>query len=112
MLTIARIPKQLANSIRQRRRELGLTQETLAAKIGVRQRTVSDLETSAATRVDTLLRALAGLDLELVIRPRTKSSQRDIERVLMPWNAANSLVLNTTLIGELRRETSRGIPSP
>jgi len=33
----------------------------MAAKVGVRQRTVSDLETSAATRVDTLLRILAGV---------------------------------------------------
>lgn len=81
METLARIPLQLANSIRQRRRELSLTQEKLAAKVGVRQRTVSDLETSAATRVDTLLRTLAALDLELVIRPRTKSSHRDIERL-------------------------------
>ena len=68
METIARTPLQLGNSIRQRRCQLGLTQDRLAAKIGMRQRTVSDVETSAA-RVDTLLRTLAALDLELVIRP-------------------------------------------
>jgi HTH-type transcriptional regulator / antitoxin HipB len=78
---IARTPLQLANSIRERRRELGLTQENLASKIGVRQRTISDIETSAATRLDTVLRALAALDLELVIRPRTKASPQDIERL-------------------------------
>jgi HTH-type transcriptional regulator / antitoxin HipB len=81
METIARTPLQLGNSIRQRRCQLGLTQDRLAAKIGMRQRTVSDVETSAATRVDTLLRTLAALDLELVIRPRTKGSHRDIERL-------------------------------
>lgn len=81
METIARIPVQLGNSIRQRRRELKFTQEELADKVGVRQRTISDLETSAATRVDTLLRTLAVLELELVIRPRTKGSHRDIERL-------------------------------
>src|SRR5580704_14242284 len=43
METIARTPLQLGNYIRQRRRELGLTQEKLAAKVGVRQRTVSDI---------------------------------------------------------------------
>jgi HTH-type transcriptional regulator/antitoxin HipB len=79
METIARTPLQLGNSIRQRRCQLGLTQDKLAATIGMRQRTVSDVETSAATRVDTLLRTLAALDLELVIRPRTKGSHRDIE---------------------------------
>ena len=78
---IARTPLQLANHIRERRRELGLTQENLAAKIGVRQRTVSNIETSAAARLDTVLRALAALDLELVIRPRTKGSPQDIERL-------------------------------
>lgn len=81
METIARTPLQLGNYIRQRRRELGLTQEKLAAKVGVRQRTVSDIETSAAVRVDTMLRTLAALDLELVVRPRTKGSARDIERL-------------------------------
>jgi len=78
---IARTPLQLGNYIRERRRELGFTQENLAAKIGVRQRTVSDIETSAAVRLDTVLRALAALDLELVIRPRTKGSPQDIEKL-------------------------------
>lgn len=81
MESIARTPLQLGNYIRQRRRELGLTQEKLAEKVGVRQRTVSDVETSAAARVDTVLRMLAALDLELLIRPRTKSSPKDIERL-------------------------------
>ena len=81
METIARTPLQLGNCIRQRRRELGLSQEKLAVRVGLRQKTVSDLETSAAARVDTLLRALAALDLELVIRPRTKGSPQDIERL-------------------------------
>jgi HTH-type transcriptional regulator / antitoxin HipB len=81
METIARTPLQLGNYIRQRRRELGLTQEKLAATVGMRQRTVSDIETSAAARFDTVLRTLAALDLELVIRPRTKGSSQDIERL-------------------------------
>jgi DNA-binding XRE family transcriptional regulator len=52
MEMIARTPLQLGSSIRQRRRELGLTQGALATKVGLRQRTVSDIETSAAARVD------------------------------------------------------------
>lgn len=78
---IARTPLQLGTYIRERRRELGFSQESLAAKIRVRQRTVSDIETSAAARLDTVLRVLAALDLELVVRPRTKGSPRDIERL-------------------------------
>ena len=61
--------------------KLGLTQEQLAAKAGVRQRTISDIERSAAARFDTVLRALAALDLELVVRPRTKGSSHDIEKL-------------------------------
>jgi HTH-type transcriptional regulator/antitoxin HipB len=81
METIARTPLQLGNSIRERRRKLALSQEQLAAKIGVRQRTVSDIENAGAARLDTLLRALGALDLELVVRTRTKSSANDIEAI-------------------------------
>jgi DNA-binding XRE family transcriptional regulator len=42
MEAIARTPVQLTNSIRERWRKLGLSQEQRAAKIGVRQRTLSD----------------------------------------------------------------------
>jgi HTH-type transcriptional regulator/antitoxin HipB len=79
METIARTPVQLGNYLRRRRRQLGLTQEQLAAKISVQQRTISQLETSTTARMTTVLSALAALDLEMVIRPRTKSSAQDIE---------------------------------
>jgi len=78
---IARTPLQLANCIRERRRKLGLSQVQLAAKIGVRQRTLSDIENARSARLDTLLRILAVLDLELVVRERTKSSANDIEAI-------------------------------
>ncbi len=81
METIARTPLQLGNSIRERRRKLGFTQEQLAAKLGVRQKTVSAIENDGAGRLDTLLRAVGALDLELVIRPRTKGSANDIEAI-------------------------------
>jgi HTH-type transcriptional regulator/antitoxin HipB len=81
METIVRTPLQLANSIRVRRRKLGLSQEQLAAKIGVRQRTLSDIENARSARLDTLLRILAVLDLELLVRERTKSSANDIEAI-------------------------------
>ena len=41
----------------------------------------SELEKSAAARSTTVLSALAALDLEMVIRPRTKSSAKDIEAI-------------------------------
>ncbi len=79
MELIVRTTLQLANSIRVRRRKLGLSQEQLAAKIGVRQKTLSDIENARSARFDTLLRILAVLNLELVVRTRTKSSANDIE---------------------------------
>jgi HTH-type transcriptional regulator / antitoxin HipB len=78
---IARTPLQLANSIRVKRRKLGLSQEQLAAKTGLRQRTLSDIENGKSARLETLLRILAELDLEFVIRERTKSSANDIEAI-------------------------------
>jgi HTH-type transcriptional regulator/antitoxin HipB len=81
METIARTPLQLGNSIRERRRKQGLTQEQLAAKVGVRQRTISDIESAGAARIDTLLRTLGALDLELLVRPRTKGSASEIEAI-------------------------------
>lgn len=81
MDTIARTPLQLGNSIREQRRKLGLTQEQLAEKVGVRQRTISDVESAGAARVDTLLRMLVALDLELLVRPRTRGSASDIEAI-------------------------------
>lgn len=81
METIARTTVQLANSIREKRRKLGLSQEQLAAQIVVRQRTLSDIENARSARLDTLLRILVVLDLELVVRERTKSSADDIEAI-------------------------------
>jgi HTH-type transcriptional regulator/antitoxin HipB len=79
MEQVARTPKQFGSLLRQRRIELGLTQGELAARIRLRQPTVSAMETSATVRTTTLLSALAALDLEIIIRPRTKTSAKDIE---------------------------------
>jgi HTH-type transcriptional regulator/antitoxin HipB len=48
--------------------------------MNARQATVSKLEKGAGSaRLQTLLDALTALDLELVVRQRTKSQLRDIE---------------------------------
>ena len=81
MAGIARTPIQLGNEIRERRRQLGLTQEQLANQAGIRQRTVSDIESAGNARIDTVMRLLAALDLELVLRARTKSAAKEIEEI-------------------------------
>jgi HTH-type transcriptional regulator/antitoxin HipB len=80
MDTIARTPKQLGAGIRRYRRLKNLTQGSLGDLMHARQATVSKLESGEqATQLRILMDALAALDLELVIRPRTKVSAEDIE---------------------------------
>ena len=82
MEQITRTPKQLGTLLRRRRRELALTQEALASRVHLRQATVSALENSAAdSRLATLFDALSALDLELLVRPRSKGSAREVEEL-------------------------------
>jgi len=77
---IARTPKQIGAIIQRQRRRLRQTQNSLGARIKHRQATISKLEAGGpAIRLGTLLDVLAALNLELVIRTRTKSSPEDIE---------------------------------
>ena len=80
MDTIARTTKQLADALRRYRRNKDLTQIRLAERMQVRQATVSKLEAGKpATQLRILMDALTALDLELVVRPRTKISVEDVE---------------------------------
>ena len=80
---IARTPKQVGDALRRRRRALGLRQLDLGQKTQNRQSTISSLEAGeAGTRLQTLFDALTALDLELVIRPRTKAPTDEIENLL------------------------------
>ena len=77
---IARTVQQLGAAIRRKRKQVGLSQEELGTRIRLRQATISKLEAGEpATRLQTLLDALAALDLEIVIRPRTRGSIADLE---------------------------------
>jgi HTH-type transcriptional regulator/antitoxin HipB len=82
MDTIARTPQQLGAGLRRYRRQKGLTQGGLGDLMHARQATVSKLESGEpATQLRIFLDALAALDLELVLRPRTKLSTQDIEKL-------------------------------
>ena len=79
---IIRTPKQLGSVLQRCRKAVGLSQEALAARIHLRQATVSALENYATdARLNTLFCMLAALDLELVVRPRTKGSTKEIEAI-------------------------------
>lgn len=79
MSHLARTPKQLGAIIRRQRRSLGLTQGQLGERAGLRQETISLMETgNAANRLETLLAVLAALDLELQVAPRSRAVLEDL----------------------------------
>ena len=66
---VARTPAQLGPILRSIRAERGLTQQDAGVKVGLKQSTVSALESdSARSSVDTLYKLLSALGLELVVR--------------------------------------------
>jgi HTH-type transcriptional regulator/antitoxin HipB len=79
---IARTPKQIGDAIRRQRRKLGLNQTALGERTRLRQATISAVENGEpGTQIRTLCDVLAALDLELVVRPRSKAAPADIEDI-------------------------------
>lgn len=77
---IARTEKQLGAILRRARKRAGLTQGGLGNRIHLRQGTISRLEAGEpAVQLRTLMEALSALELELVLRPRSRGSAADIE---------------------------------
>jgi HTH-type transcriptional regulator/antitoxin HipB len=80
MNDLARNPKQLGGIIRRARKKQALSQTALGLKAGLRQASISLIESgNAAVKIETLLAVLAALDLELQIAPRSKGWGGDIE---------------------------------
>lgn len=73
-----RTQTQLGALIRRARKAAGLTQGELGERISKRQATVSTLEAGEGATLHTLFAVLAALDLELVVRPRTKGSRAQL----------------------------------
>lgn len=73
MEQIANSAKSLGKIIQRQRKSKKLTQKNVGEAFHLGQVTVSSIERGApGTRVETLLRMLAALELELVIRPKQK----------------------------------------
>jgi len=76
---IARTSSQIGAAVRRRRRILNLRQGDVGSRTGLRQATVSALENGEpGTQLRTLINVMAALDLEMVIRERSKANV-DIE---------------------------------
>ncbi len=74
MERIIRNNNDLGEAIRQARKNMDLRQVDVAQKASVRQALVSDLENGATTaKLDTVIRVLAALDMDLSIIPRRKT---------------------------------------
>ncbi|MCB9959704.1 MAG: helix-turn-helix domain-containing protein [Rhodospirillaceae bacterium] len=72
MTELARTPKQIGAIIRRARKQRGWTQTELGARAGLRQETISLMETgNPAARLDSLLAVLAALGLECRVLSRS-----------------------------------------
>jgi HTH-type transcriptional regulator/antitoxin HipB len=70
----------MGNLVRSARKQRGWNQTQLGEKAGLRQETISLIESgNPATRLDTILAVLAALDLEFQIGPRSRSDAASIE---------------------------------
>ncbi len=77
---IARTEKQLGAIMRRARKQASLTQGSLGERTHLRQGTISRLEAGEpAVQLHTVMEALSALELELVVRPRSRGSAEDIE---------------------------------
>ena len=74
MQKVIRSNKDLGAAIRLARKASNLRQVDIAQKASVRQALVSDIENGATTaKLDTVIRILAALDLDLSVIPRRKA---------------------------------------
>jgi len=82
MRQIARTPKQIGSALRRHRRQLTMNQTTLGEKTKLRQATISAVEAGEPrTQLRTVCAIMAALELEFVIRPRTKGTADEIEEI-------------------------------
>jgi len=82
MSDLARTPKQFGNTVQRARKKRGWNQTQLGERAGLRQETISLIETgNPAAKLETILAVLAALDLELRVAPRSKGQAADIEAI-------------------------------
>jgi HTH-type transcriptional regulator/antitoxin HipB len=64
-------PQQLGSVLQGYRKERGLTQKDVGARLGIAQNSVSQIESEPGRAgLARVFKMLAALDLELVVRPR------------------------------------------
>ena len=82
VMALARTSKQIGAVIQRARKTCNWTQQDLAERAGLRQGTISSIESGdKPAKLSSILSVLAALDLEFRIGPRAKSSHSDIEEL-------------------------------
>lgn len=82
MNDLARTPKQIGTIIQRARKKRGWTQMALAERAGLRQATISLIESGdKPAKLASILAVLAALDLEFRVGARTKGRAQDIEDI-------------------------------
>jgi HTH-type transcriptional regulator/antitoxin HipB len=72
-LMVVRTSTDLGNTLRARRRELGLTQEEISSVIGVNRRVVGELERGKGTvRLQIAMEVARALGMDIELEPRDK----------------------------------------
>lgn len=80
MEQIVHSPKSLGDAIKRQRKAKKMNQTETGSTFKIEQSTISSIEQGApGTRLETLFRLLAALDLELVIRPKKITLPRSKE---------------------------------
>ena len=82
MFELARTPKQIGAIIQRARKKAGLNQTQLGENAGLRQETISLIETgNPATKLETILAVLSALDLEFKATRRSRAQAADIDDI-------------------------------
>lgn len=82
MSTLSRTPIQIGHVIRRKRQQLKLSQSELAERTGLRQSTISTLETSSQdSKISTLCAILPVLNLDIIFAERQPASMDDFEDI-------------------------------
>jgi HTH-type transcriptional regulator/antitoxin HipB len=82
MSQLARSPKQIGALIRRCRKAIGISQSELGDRAGIRQATISQIESGhPATKVATLFDVLSALNLDVEVVGRTRGGPADIESI-------------------------------
>ncbi len=70
-------PESLGHIFRSIRKKKGLSQTEAGRSVGIDQPTLSKIERGESNvRIDTLFRLMAALDMEMIVRPRDRSSNK------------------------------------